>query len=200
MQFQIKNVVFADSFQFLIASLDTLVATLRKSGEENVVETRKYMGDDDIVFEKGHFPYTYFDCLDKLDVTALPPKSAFYNDLTDSEISDRDYRHAQDVWTRREMTTSNEYHDFYVRTDVLLFADCLEAFRQAMLRAHDLDCLHFPSLPSLSFQMALKMIQVELDLITDPDMFLMIESGIRGGRSYLNRRFAEANHPTLPNY
>ena len=74
------------------ASLDTLVATLRKSGNENFVETRKYMGDDDVVFEKGHFPYIYFDCLDKLDVTALPPKSAFY-DLTDSEISDRDYRH-----------------------------------------------------------------------------------------------------------
>jgi len=92
MQFQIKNVVFADSFQFLSASLDTLVATLRKSGNENFVETRKYMGDDDVVFEKGHFPYIYFDCLDKLDVTALPPKSAFY-DLTDSEISDRDYRH-----------------------------------------------------------------------------------------------------------
>jgi len=48
--------------------------------------------------------------------------------------------------------------------------------------------------------MALKMTQVELDLITDPDMFLMIESGIRGGLSYVSRRFAKANHPTLPNY
>ena len=57
MQFQIKNVVFADLFQFLSAYLDTLVATLRKSGKENFVETTKYMGDDDIVFQKkGHFP------------------------------------------------------------------------------------------------------------------------------------------------
>jgi len=184
----------------LSASLDTLVATLRKSGKENFVETREYMGDDDIVFEKGHFPYTYVDCLDKLDVTALPPKGAFYNDLTDSEISDRDYRHAQDVWARCKMMTFKEYHDFYVTTDVLLLADCFEAFRQAMLRAYGLDCLHFPSLFSLSFQMALKMTQVELDLITDPDMFLIIESGIRGDLSYVSRRFAKANHPTLPNY
>ena len=44
--------------------------------------------------------------------------------------------------------------------------------------------------------MALKMTRVELDLITDPDMFLVIESEIR----YVSRRFAEANHPTLPNY
>jgi len=167
----------------LSASLDTLVATLRKSGKENFVVTTKYMGDDDIVFEKGHFPYSYFDCLDKLDATALPPKSAFFKDLTDSEIWDRDYRHAQNVRTRRKMTTFKEYHDFYVKTDVLLLADCFEAFRQAMLRAHGLDCLHFPFFPSLSFQMTLKMTQVELDLITDPDMFLMIESGIRGGLS-----------------
>ena len=69
-----------------------------------------------------------------------------------------------------------------------------------MLRAHGLDCLNFTFLPSLSFQMALKMTRVELDLITDPDMFLIIESGIRGGLSYVSRRFAEANHPTLPNY
>jgi len=55
-----------------------------------------------------------------------------------------------------------------------------------MLQAYGLDCLHFPSLPSLSFHMALKMTQVELDLITDPDMFRMIESGIKGGLSYVS--------------
>jgi len=98
------------------------------------------------------------------------------------------------------MTTFKEYHDFYVTTDVLLLADCFEAFRQARMRSHGLDCLHFPSLPSLSFQMALKMTQVELDLITDPGMFLMIEFGIRGGLSYVSQRFAEANQPTSPNY
>jgi len=47
MQFQIKSGVFADSFQFLSVSLDAIVATLRKSGKENFVVTRKYMGDDD---------------------------------------------------------------------------------------------------------------------------------------------------------
>jgi len=126
-------------------------------------------------------------------VTAPPPKSAFYNDLTDSEISDRHYRHAQDVWTRRKMTTFKEYHDFYVTKDVLLLTDCFQASRQAMLRAHGLDCLHFPSLPSLSFQMALKITQVELDLITDPDMFLMIESG--SGRAQLRESEVRRNQP-----
>jgi len=44
------------------------------------------------------------------------------------------------------------------------------------------------------------MTDVELDLITDPDQLLMIESGIRGGLSYASRRYAKANHPSLPNY
>jgi len=85
--------------------------------------------------------------VDGLDVTALSPKSAFYNDLTD-----RDYRHAQDVWTRRKVTTFKEYHDFDVTTDVLLLADCFPAFRQAMLRAHGLDCLHFLFLQACLFR------------------------------------------------
>ena len=143
---------FADSFQFLSASLDTLVATLRKSGKENFVETTKYMGDDDIVFEKGHFPYSYFDCLDKLDVTALPSKSAFFNDLTDSEISDRDYRHAQDVWTRRKMTTFKEYHDFYVTTDVLLLADCFEALDSPCCEHTASTAFTFPPSPACPFR------------------------------------------------
>jgi len=69
-----------------------------------------------------------------------------------------------------------------------------------MLNAHGLDCLHFSSLPSVTLQMALKITDVELDLITDPDMYLMFESGIRGGLSYVSQRHARANYPTLPDY
>jgi len=98
LQFQIKNVVFTDSFHFLAASLDTLVSTLKRADKQKFVQTTKYLGDDDLVFEKGHFPYAYFDSLKRLDETTLPPKSAFYNDLTESDISDRDYNHAVSVW------------------------------------------------------------------------------------------------------
>ena len=77
LQFQIKNVVFTDSFHFLAVSLDTLVSTLKRAGKQKFVQTTKYLGDDDLVFEKGHFPYAYFDILKRLDETTLPPKSAF---------------------------------------------------------------------------------------------------------------------------
>jgi len=60
---------------------------------------------------------------------------------------------------------------------VLLLADIFEAFRHTMIDAHGLDCLHFPSLPSMTLQLALKVTDVELELITDPDIYLMIAAG-----------------------
>jgi len=61
------------------------------------MQTIKYLGDSDLVFEKGHFPYTYFESLDRFKETSLPEKSKFYNHLTETEISDLDYEHAQAV-------------------------------------------------------------------------------------------------------
>jgi len=147
LQFQIKNVVFTDSFQFLAGSLDTLTSTLKRDGKDKFVDS-----NDDMVLEKGHFPYSYFDSLKRLDETSLPPKSAFYNDLTETEISDRDYNHALTVWQRFGMTTFKDYHDFYMKSDVLLLGDCFEAFRQCMLEAHGFDCLYFPTLPNMTFR------------------------------------------------
>jgi len=69
-----------------------------------------------------------------------------------------------------------------------------------MRNAHGLDCLHFPLLPSMTLQMALKITDVELDLITDPDLYRMFESGIRGGLSYVCQRHARANFSALPDY
>jgi len=74
LQFQIKNVLFVDSCEFLRASLDKLVSTLKHGGTDRFVETRKYLGDSELVFQKGHFPYTYFDSLARLQETTLPEK------------------------------------------------------------------------------------------------------------------------------
>ena len=200
LQFQIRNIVFTDSYDFLGASLDTLVTTLKKSGRDQFEQTIKYLGDSDLVFEKGHFPYTYFDSLDRFEETSLPEKSKFYNDLTETEINDRDYEHAQAMWNHFGMRTFKDYHDFYMKSDVMLLSDCFESFRQTMISAHGLDCLHFPTLPSMTLQIALKMTQIELDLITEPDQHLLLESSIRGGMSYVAHRYAKANNPSLPDF
>jgi len=89
------------------------------------------------------------------------------------------------------MNTLRDWHDFYLTLDVFLLTDVFENFRRTMLTsAHGLDCLHFPSLPIMTLQLALKVTDVELELITDPNIYLMIESGIRGGLSYVSQRHA----------
>ena len=93
---------------------------LKKSGRDQFMQTIKYLGDSDFVCEKGHFSYTYFNSLDRFEETSLPEKSKFYNDLTEIKISDRDYEHAQAAWHYFGMRTSKDYHDFYMKSDVML--------------------------------------------------------------------------------
>ena len=81
LQFQIGNVKFLDSFQFLTASLDHLVGLLLKSGKENFQHTTKYLGDNDLVFAKGIYPYSYMENRFKFDETKLPSIESFYNCL-----------------------------------------------------------------------------------------------------------------------
>ena len=98
------------------------------------------------------------------------------------------------------MKTLREWHDFYLTLDVLLLVDIFQRFRLTMLKSQGLDCLHFPSLPSMTLQLALKPTGVELELITRADIYLMIEAGIRGGLSFVSQRHAKANFPEMPDY
>jgi len=99
------------------------------------------------------------------------------------------------------MTTLHDWHHFYLRLDVLLLADVLEAFRHTMINAQRLDCLPSqPCLPSLTLQLALKVTEVQLELITDPDIYLTIESAIRGGLSYVVQRHTLASFPAMSDY
>ena len=82
LQFQIGNLKFLDTFQFLSTSLDNLVSLLLKSGKENFINTTKYMGNDDIVFAKGVYPYSYMTSSKKFEETTLPNIEQFYNKLT----------------------------------------------------------------------------------------------------------------------
>ena len=68
----------------------------------------------------------------------LPPKEEFYSILTDEGISDAQYRHAQKVWNTFDMRTTGEYHDLYLKSDILLLADVFENFRKACLQYYKL--------------------------------------------------------------
>ena len=97
------------------------------------------------------------------------------------DISDTDYKHANNVFKKFNLKNLGEYHDLYVRSDTLLLADVFENIRNTCLNNYELDPAHFVSLPGLAWQACLKKTNVELELITDYDMLLMIEDGIREG-------------------
>ena len=93
-----------------------------------------------------------------------------------------------------------QYHDLYLKSDVLLLADVFRNFRQTCLAYYGLDPCHYVSSPGLSWDAMLKMAKANLDLISDVDMQLFIEKGMRGGISYIAHRHAQANNPYMKNY
>ena len=141
--------------------------------------------DDDlnkflILLRKGVYPCEYMDGWDRFNEKVLPDKDSFYSNLTMEDISKTCYARANNVFKKFNINNLGEYHDLYVRSDTLLLADILENFRQLCLKNYELDPAHFVSLPALAWQVCLKKTNVQLELLTDYDMLLMIEKGIRG--------------------
>ena len=93
-----------------------------------------------------------------------------------------------------------EYHDLHVQCNVLLLADVFENFRDKFIEIYELDLAHFLSAPGLAWLACLKKTKVELELLTDIDMLLMVEKGIRGGICQAIHRYAKANNKYMKNY
>jgi len=190
---------FIDSFKFMTTSLSSLVDNLPKESFKNL--EKAYEGEQlKLLLRKGVFPYDWFDSFNKLSSTKLPPKEAFYSKLNDTNITDDDYQHAQKVWETFEMKTMREYHDLYLESDVLMLADVFENFRDVCLENYGLDPAWYYTAPGLAWDAALKITEVKLELLTDCDMLLIVEKGIRGGVSMISTRYGKANNPYMNKY
>ena len=130
----------------------------------------------------------------------LPEKEDFYSHLNMEDITDADYAHAKRVCKDFEIKNLGEYHDLYVQSNTLLLADVFENFRNMCLEIYELDPAKFLSAPGLAWQAALKKTKVKLDLLTDIDMLLMVEKGIRGGICHSIYRYAKANNKYMKDY
>ena len=93
-----------------------------------------------------------------------------------------------------------DYHDHYLKKDVLLLADVFEKFIGTCLKYYGLDPCHYFSSPGLSWDAMLKMTGVKLEKISDTDKYLFIEKGLRGGISYIAKRYAKANDKYMNDY
>jgi hypothetical protein len=187
---------FIDSFQFMSASLEALAKNLKKfpNLESEIKE------NVDLLKQKGVYPYDYMDSWEKFEKTKLPPISGFYSRLSDSHISNSDYKRAKLVWSAFKIRNMGEYHDLYLKTDVLLLADVFENFRDICLEYYKLDPAHYFTSPGLAWDAMLKLTKVKLERLTDPDMYLMIEKGIRGGISVNSGKYSAANNKYMKSY
>ena len=153
-----------------------------------------------LLLSKGVYPYEYADTWEKFSEISLPSKEDFYSNLNMEDISDIDYRHANNMFKVFKLENLGDYHDLYVRSDTLLLADVFNNFRDMCLKEYELDPAHFLSLPGLAWQACLKKTNIELELLTDYDMLLMVEEGIRGGICHSIHRYAKANNKYMKNY
>ena len=152
-----------------------------------------------LLLRKGVYPYEYMDSWERFDETSLPDKKYFYSELNLEDISDKDYLYAQKVF-EEFCTDMDDYHDLCVQCDTLLLADVFEKFRDTCIDIYGLDPSYFLSAPGLAWQACLKKTEVKLELLTDYDMLLMIEKGIRGGICQATHRYAKANNKYMKNY
>ena len=177
--------------------LDSLTSNLVRGGT-------KLFGFDDynesqsnLLTRKEVYPYEYMSSWNKFEESQLPPIEAFYSSLNMSNVSEDDYQHMQKVWKEFGIINLGDYHNFYLRTDATLLANVFEAFRDTCLEHYKLDPVHFYTSPGLAWKACLRKTRVRLELLTDPDMLLMFECGIRGGITQAVHRYTSVNNPYM---
>jgi len=141
--FQIDGIRYLDSIKFLPSSLDNLMQNLHNDGLEPFKYTRHTFGDSDPnIFRKGIYPYEHMVDREVFKATCLPPKEAFYTRLRMAGITDEEYEHAQQMWTRYGCRTMEDYMSLYVKLDTVLLDDVFEQFRRLAFGQYGLDPAH----------------------------------------------------------
>ena len=140
----------------------------------------------------------------------MPNKKCFYRSLKDGttdvngkklngDTTDEEYLTCIKIWNKFNMNNIDDYHDYYLKEDVLLLADVFEKFINTCLKFCTLDPCHCFSFPGLSWDAMLKTTKTKLEQISDIDKYLFLQKGLRGGISYICKRFSEANNKDIKN-
>ncbi|XP_026828646.1 uncharacterized protein LOC105279427 [Ooceraea biroi] len=193
---------FINSYKFLSTSLDKLTSYLDRSHMRILRAEFRHLSEKDfqLLTWKGVFPYEYVDSVKRLHETRLPPRESFHSLLTGDTVSGDNYAHATTVWNRFAIENLGQYSDMYLKTDVLLLADVFENFRDTCIRSYSLDPAHYYTLPGYTWDTMLLHTGIEFELLTDVDMGLFVERGVRGGLSQCSHRYARVNNRYVPSY
>ena len=165
----------------------------------------------ELLKEKGDYPYEYMNSFERSNEEKLPARKYFYSSIKDGKIGDdgkisdghisvKDYLTCEKIWDKFEMKNMGDYHDHYLKKDVLLSADVFKTFIATCLKFYGLDPCHYLSSSGLSLDAMLKMTGVKLEKISDIDKYLFIEKRLRGGISYIAKRYAKSDNKYMNNY
>ena len=214
--YDFNNLKFLDSLSFMNPddSLEKLIESLRNKDQYDItkfVYTKKYfkklypnITDEDmkLIITKGVYPYEYMNSFERFNEEQLPPIEKFYSSLNNETIYEKDYIHALKVWKTFKIKSLGEYHDFYLKTDVLLLTDIFENFRNVDLLTYNLDPAHYITGCSYSMDAALRRYGKKIQLFHEgqSDMYLFVEKAIRGGMSFIATRHSKANNKYMKNY
>ena len=189
-----RNITLIDSNEFYKDSLDTIASSLEDNDFKHLM-TEFPANKLEILKRKDAYPYEWVDSHEKFKYPSLPEKKHFYSSLKDGKsdksngyISNEQYMHLQNVWNAFNFNTFEDFHNNYLKKDVLLLADVFEKFISTCLKYYDLDLCHYFSAPGLSLDPMLKTTKMELEKISDPDKYMFFEQEIKGGISYINKR------------
>ena len=176
-----NNIVFIDNMLFMKSSLDKLVKNLSYKDFSNE--------ELEIAKVKGIYPYDYFNSFKKFKESKLPDIDKFFSSLKDCGISEKEYQRSVNVWKVFKIKNLGEYHDFYLKTNVLLLCDVFEKSISVCLKGYGLDPCHYISSHSLSCDAMLKMTGIKLEKIDNINLHLFLEKGMRDGVSYISKRY-----------
>jgi hypothetical protein len=191
--FQFGCLRFLDSYRFLQASLDN--ATKSMEDKDFKLTRICYPNEPDfqLLRKKGSVPYSFYTSHESFNETNLTYEM-FFNDLKDEMESEETYLKAKKIWDNFNCRNHREFISLYLKSDVLLLADCFEKFRDVNMKNFKIDPCHCYSVPGLTWQAGLKFTKIKLDLLDNSDDVLFFEKSIRGGFSgVMGSRYACAD-------
>ena len=156
----------------------------------------------ELLKEKDAYPYEHMESFKRFSVEELPDKKCFHSPVKD-ETTDHNGKKSDGHISNEDYLTCNkksnkqnvgDYHNHYLKKDVLLLADVFEKFIDTCLKFYKLDPCHYFSSPELSWDAMLKNNWCEVRKDFSINIYQFIEKGLRGGISYIAKRHAKANN------
>ena len=202
---------FVDLFRFMQTSLTSFVRNIDKFDHTS----RYFEAEQQELFRRKEvYPYEYMTDFSKFAETELPLKEEFnkwlnsgavsksgkFDEMDPEKISDEDYAHAKGLWDAFECKNLADYTKIYCKIDTLQLTDVFENFFDVCLEKYKLDPSYYLTSAALAWDGMLKVTGVKMELLTDPDMYLFFEEGIRGGVSSAMKRYSKANNAYMRDY